>query len=145
MTSITAGGRVALLGLLAAFLLGLSAFVTVAPAWAGPVEWREVPATAEGRQWWDAGSLRIDRDGRLSVLSRFQPAAATAAEGEENPQPPSATLYVMQLDCDQVLFRDVSVNGLPRFRSPWQAVGDDELGAAVIHQACSAWAERLSS
>ncbi|HJL68881.1 MAG TPA: hypothetical protein QGG77_04385, partial [Prochlorococcaceae cyanobacterium Gl_MAG_24] len=24
---------------------------------AGPVEWREVPATDAGQQWWDLGSL----------------------------------------------------------------------------------------
>jgi hypothetical protein len=112
----------------------------LAPAWAGPVDWHEVPATAEGRQWWDAGSLRIDRDGRLSVLSRFQPAPAET-EGEEAGRPVPGSLYVMQLDCDQALFRDVSVNGLPRFRSPWQAVADDALGGAVIREACAAWAE----
>jgi hypothetical protein len=104
------------------------------------VDWHEVPATSEGRQWWDAGSLRIDRDGRLSVLSRFQPAPATA-EGEEAGRPVPGSLYVMQVDCDQALFRDVSVNGLPRFRSPWQAVADDALGGAVIREACAAWAE----
>jgi hypothetical protein len=48
----------------------------------------------------------------------------------------------MQLDCDQQLFRDVSVNGLPRFRSEWQTVADDELGASVIREACQAWSER---
>jgi hypothetical protein len=48
----------------------------------------------------------------------------------------------MQLDCDQQLFRDTSVNGLPRFRSEWQAVAEDALGAAVIQQACAAWADR---
>ena len=33
--------------LLAALVLGVS------PAWAGPVEWVEVPATEAGQQWWD--------------------------------------------------------------------------------------------
>jgi hypothetical protein len=112
------------------------------PAWAGPVDWHEVPATTEGRQWWDAGSLRIDRDGRLSVLSRFQPAPPASSEAEEAGRSGPASLYVMQLDCDQALFRDVSVNGLPRFRSPWQAVADDALGGAVIREACAAWADQ---
>jgi hypothetical protein len=53
-------------------------------ALAGPVDWHEVTATAEGRQWWDAGSLRLSRDGNLSVLSRFQP-AADEAEGQRPP------------------------------------------------------------
>ncbi len=111
-------------------------------AMAAPVDWHEVPATAQGRQWWDAGSLRLDREGRLSVLSRFQPAPPETPPGEEAPRPPAASLYVMQLDCDQLLFRDVSVNGLPRFRAEWQAVADDELGAAVIREACQAWSGR---
>lgn len=111
-------------------------------AWAGPVDWHEVTATAEGRQWWDAGSLHLNREGRLSVLSRFQPAPPESPPGEEAARPPAASLYVMQLDCDQNLFRDVSVNGLPRFRAEWQAVADDELGAAVIREACQAWSGR---
>ena len=123
-------------GLLAALLLVAMVLLAPAAALAGPVDWQEVPATAEGRQWWDAGSLRLDREGRLSVLSRFQP-----AEGSEG----AAALYVMQLDCDQQLFRDTSVNGLPRFRSEWQAVAQDALGAAVIQQACAAWSERHPS
>lgn len=115
----------------------------LAPAWAGPVDWHEVPPTAEGRQWWDAGSLRIDRDGRLSVLSRFQPAPTATAAGEEPARPGPGSLYVMQLDCGQALFRDVSVNGLPRFRSPWQAVADDALGGEVIREVCAAWADQM--
>jgi hypothetical protein len=136
-----------LLGLLLGLLIGgASALLPAQAAAAAPVDWREVPATAEGRQWWDAGSLRIDRDGRLSVLSRYRPAAAKevaeTAEGPEQTRPPVASLYVMQLDCDQQLFRDVSVNGLPRFRSEWQTVADDKLGASVIREACQAWSER---
>lgn len=42
------------------------------PAWAGPVEWHEVAATNEGRQWWDSGSLRINKSGNLTLLSRYQ-------------------------------------------------------------------------
>jgi hypothetical protein len=133
--------RLGLLLLLLCLGASLSSFVRVAPAWAGPVEWHEVPATAEGRQWWDSGSLRIDREGRLSVLSRFQP-APPPSEGEDSGRPPAGSLYVMQLDCDEALFRDVSVNGLPRFRAPWQPVAEDELTAAVIREACAAWAER---
>ena len=36
-------------------------------AWAGPVEWIEVPATEEGQQWWDKGSLRLNRRGELTA------------------------------------------------------------------------------
>lgn len=133
--------------LLAQLLALLLSLVLLAPAAAAaPVDWHEVPATAEGRQWWDAGSLRIDRDGRLSVLSRYQPSSPDPqpeeTSGSETPRSAAASLYVMQLDCDQELFRDVSVNGLPRFRAEWQPVGEDDLGASVIREACRAWGER---
>ena len=122
------------------------------PAWAGPVDWREVPASATGRQWWDAGSLRRDRRGTLSVLSRFQP--LSESEGREAPQTiaaagsleanprsarqPLGTLVVMELDCDLSLYRDVSVNGLPRFNATWQPTGGDPLVMATLQEACAA-------
>ena len=108
----------------------------VAPVLAGPVEWIEVPATDAGQQWWDRGSVRIDRDGYRTVLSRFTPAATE--DGEQ----PSGELYVMQLDCSQELYRDKQVNGLPRFRAEWQPAGDDGLITSVIEAVCT---EPLSS
>jgi hypothetical protein len=99
-------------------------------AWAGPVDWREVPASDQGRQWWDAGSLRRDRRGTLSVLSRFQP-----AEGPENAL---GTLLVMDLDCADGRIRDRSINGLPQWKAAWTSVAADPLMAAVLHQACAA-------
>ena len=121
------------------------------PASAGPVNWQEVAPTAEGRQWWDTGSLRYSRDGRLSVLSRFQPAPAEPADpadpaavasaepaGPGNPPSTPGTLYMMQLDCDEHLYRDTSVNGLPRLRAEWQPTGNDDLTAEVLAEACAA-------
>ena len=107
-----------------------------AAAWAGPVDWQEVESSAEGRQWWDAGSLRFDREGRLSVLSRFQPAAA--ADAAEDARPPTGQLYVMQLDCDEELYRDTAVNGLPRWGATWQPAAGDNLTIRVLHAACAA-------
>lgn len=153
-------------------------------AWAGPVSWVEVPPTAEGRQWWDEGSLRRNRTGHLTVLSRFQaapqpdaavpsrgggeqvpaagptvatpsgsesalPASTPAPTGSLPPgldQRPAATrsapsisrLYVMELDCDQGLYRDISINGLPQFGASWQPTGSDDLTAEVLRQACAA-------
>ena len=59
----------------AGFLAGLVVWLGCLPsvALAGPVNWQDVPTTAEGRQWWDSGSLRATKTGHLSVLSRFQP------------------------------------------------------------------------
>jgi len=110
---------------LAGLLLVLS--LPLAAAWAGPVDWHEVQPTADGRQWWDDGSLRVNRNGMLSVLSRFQPADSDQGE-----------LYVMEIDCGQRLYRDTAVNGLPRWGAQWQPVSGDGLIASVIDESCLA-------
>jgi hypothetical protein len=126
-----------LLALLVPVLLVLGlALGPAARAWAGPVDWQEVEASAAGRQWWDAGSLRFDRQGRLSVLSRYQPAADPQAP--DDARPPLGRLYVMQLDCDEALYRDTAVNGLPRWGATWQPVAGDDLTSRVLQAACSA-------
>ena len=141
-------------------LLLLPAALVLSPAgpvWAGPVSWQELPASAEGRQWWDSGSLRLSRQGNLTVLSRFQPTpdldTAGAALADRNaPVPEGAdpgsrslrqspgTLYVMELDCDQALYRDLAVNGLPRWGSPWQPAGPDDLVRRLLKEVCAAGA-----
>jgi len=139
VTALRWNGAARWLGHRLAPLLALVLLLLVpGPAAAGPVDWQEVPATAEGRQWWDAGSLRFDRQGRLSVLSRFQPPAPAAQEGEAPERPAIGTLYVMQLDCDQALYRDTSVNGLPQWQAEWRPVAGDGLMTSVLNEACAA-------
>ena len=135
MTVLHRFGAAALLGPCLALLLVL---VGAAPLWCAPVEWHEVPASEAGQQWWDAGSLRVDRGGYLSVLSRFQPSAS-----EDQKRPPLADLYVMQIDCGQGLYRDTSVNGLPRWNAEWHLGSEDPLVAAVLADACEAGAALL--
>ena len=118
--------------LLAALVLGVLILVGAGPAAvAGPVEWIEVPSTDAGQQWWDRGSIREDRQGMRTVLSRFTPAAKD--DGEQ----PNGSLYVMQLDCGQALYRDKQVNGIPKFRAEWQPAGNDDLIDSVINAVCS--------
>ncbi len=116
-------------------------------AWAGPVDWHEVPASADGRQWWDAGSLRMNRNGNLTVLSRFQPAPPedqpANADGSE-PRPPASDLYVMEIDCAQSLYRDTSINGIPQWGSTWQAPAKDDLIGDTIQASCEAGADLLA-
>jgi len=153
------------LALLLALAIGLAA---PAIAWAGPVDWQELPATADGRQWWDAGSLRLTKSGNLSVLSRFQPApepgssepatrpgasttaTAGAEPGADEPaaglkRPKPSDLYVMEIDCDQLLFRDTSINGLPQWGSQWQPVGGDGLIEETVAAVCEAGRPLLAS
>jgi hypothetical protein len=110
-----------------------------ATALAGSVEWHEVPATAEGRQWWDAGSLRLSRSGNLSVLSRYLPPR------DDDGRPRMGDLYVMEIDCGQRLYRDTTVNGVPRFGAEWSAAGGDALVSAVIEESCQAGASLLQA
>ena len=132
--------------LLAAFCTVLCAVLSAgllllaAPAWAGPVDWHEVAQGPEGRQWWDAGSLRLNRNGNLTVLSRFQPAAGEA----ESQRPPANDLYVMEVDCGQTLFRDTSINGFPQWNSSWQPAGPDGLIEETIAAVCAAGAPLLA-
>jgi len=133
------------------------------PAWAGPVEWQEVPSSEAGRQWWDRGSLRLTKEGTLTVLSRFQAAAESdsigpaaipapqapsqdaAATPERRPRQPSSELYVSEIDCDQELMRDTSINGIPQWRASWQPVAGDGLMEAVVQAVCEAGGQLLAS
>ena len=83
--------------LLATLLFAL--LLIALPVRAGQVEWKEVPSTDEGQQWWDAGSLRLKKDGTVSVLSRY-------SLRQEDDRPALGTLVVMEIDCDQMLYRD---------------------------------------
>jgi hypothetical protein len=105
---------------------------------AGPVDWQEVPASPQGRQWWDAGSLRRDRQGRLSVLSRFQPAPGPDQDKDGTLLQRPGTLYVMDIDCGQELYRDRAVNGLPRWGASWALANGDPLAQSTLRAACAA-------
>ena len=100
------------------------------PVFAGPVDWREVPSTSEGQQWWDAGSVRRTKGGNVSVLSRY-------SLKTEDDSPALGTLVVMEIDCDQSLYRDTQKNGLPRFKADWEAPAKDDLITEVINAVCS--------
>ena len=116
--------------LLALLILVVTQPVVAQPVFAGPVDWREVPSTSEGQQWWDAGSVRRTREGNVSVLSRY-------SLKTEDESPALGTLVVMEIDCDQSLYRDTQKNGLPRFRADWEAPAKDDLITEVINAVCS--------
>ena len=127
-----------ILGRLVAILLLLVVFSSAgSAAFAGPVDWHEVASSDDGRQWLDGGSLRRSREGNVSVLTRFQ-----APTTEEKPRP-SNDLYVMELDCDQALFRDTSINGLPQFGAQWQPTAGDNLITRVVTEVCAVASETL--
>ena len=106
------------------------------PVFACQVEWLEVPSSGEGQQWWDAGSLRLKKDGTVSVLSRY-------SLRQEDDRPALGTLVVMEIDCSQQLYRDKQKNCLPQFRAEWQPSGSDPLIDGVLSGVCSS--DELSS
>jgi hypothetical protein len=114
----------------------LAVILCASPVFAGQVEWREVPSSGEGQQWWDAGSLRLKKDGTVSVLSRY-------SLRQEDDRPALGTLVVMEIDCSQQLYRDKQKNGLPQFRAEWQPSGSDPLIDGVLSGVCSS--DELSS
>lgn len=116
--------------LLASLVVVLMQMAVAQQVFAGPVDWREVPSTSEGQQWWDAGSVRRTREGNVSVLSRY-------SLKTEDESPALGTLVVMEIDCDQSLYRDTQKNGLPRFRADWEAPAKDDLITEVINAVCS--------
>lgn len=133
------------LGAVYGLLLGLLLLSGLAqPLLAGPVDWQEVPVTSEGQQWWDRGSLRLNKNGNLTVLSRFQPPTPEAGADGKEVRPPASSLYVMELDCAQRLYRDTSVNGLPQWGSQWQASANDGLIESTIEAVCAAGEELLA-
>jgi hypothetical protein len=111
-------------------VLVLALILWAAPVCAGQVEWREVPSSGEGQQWWDAGSLRLKKDGTVSVLSRY-------SLRQEDDRPALGTLVVMEIDCSQQLYRDKQKNGLPQFKAEWQPSGSDSLIDGVLSGVCS--------
>ena len=110
--------------------LVVALILCASPVFAGQVEWREVPSSGEGQQWWDAGSLRLKKDGTVSVLSRY-------SLRQEDDRPALGTLVVMEIDCSQQLYRDKQKNGLPQFRAEWEPSGSDPLIDGVLSGVCS--------
>ena len=79
------------------------------------------------------------------MLSRFQPAAPEPEATGPSGRGTASTLYVMELDCDQELYRDISINGFPQFRAEWQAASGDALSTEILRAACRAGAPLLAS
>jgi hypothetical protein len=115
------------------------------------VEWHEVAASGEGRQWWDSGSLRTNKSGNITVLSRYQSIDQSIDSSQSRGQPNGAQgqvakqrnrtrtdLYVMEIDCGQRIYRDTSINGIPQFNGTWLPSGGDKLIDGVVSEACGA-------
>jgi hypothetical protein len=86
------------------------------------VEWHEVAATSEGRQWWDSGSLRTNKNGNLTLLSRYQSTPQSAPKSTAQSIEPIQSIERSNENQDQAnkqpnKFQDQAIKQSPRART----------------------------
>ena len=112
------------------FSFNLLIFVQKASA-IGDVDWLLLKENNDGKEWIDLGSIKKIKNNEISVLTKyFQNPNKEIVKGETN-------LYLMKINCDKREYKDISVNGIPSFKSKWKISNDDELIDVVIDKSCS--------
>tara|TARA_B100000900_G_C20083105_1_gene514854 strand:+ start:20 stop:412 length:393 start_codon:yes stop_codon:yes gene_type:complete len=97
----------------------------------GEVDWLLLKENKDGKEWVDLGSIKKIRNNEISVLTKyFQNPIEEKVKGETN-------LYVMRINCENREYKDISINGIPNFKSKWKTSNDDELIDVVIDKSCS--------
>ena len=97
----------------------------------GNVDWVLLKENKDGKEWLDRGSIKPLRNGEISVLTKFFKNPTESNDDGE------LSLYVMRINCDDMKFKDTSINGIPQFNSKWQTSKNDELIDIVIENSCS--------
>ncbi len=101
-------------------------------AFASNINWKEVPSNESGSQWWDTNSLKVINQGNLSVRSKFIPTLTNTSIEASSPN-----IYVMSIDCNRKLFRDLEVNGISKVNPKWESANGDALINEVINDVCN--------
>jgi len=97
----------------------------------GEVDWLLLKENNDGKEWVDLGSIRKIKNNEISVLTKFfQNPNKEKVKGETN-------LYVMRINCETREYKDISVNGIPSFKSQWETSNGDELIDVVIDKSCN--------
>ena len=97
----------------------------------GEVDWLLLKENNDGKEWIDLGSIKQIKDNEISVLSKyFQNPSKEKINGQTN-------LYVMNINCDNREYKDISANGIPIFNAKWKTSNNDELIDIVIDKSCS--------
>ena len=97
----------------------------------GNVDWVLLKENKDGKEWLDRGSIKLLRNGEISVLTKFYKNPTESNNDGE------LSLFVMRINCDDKKFKDTSINGIPQFNSKWQTSKNDELIDIVIENSCS--------
>jgi len=96
----------------------------------GNVDWVLLKENDDGKEWLDKGSIKQLPNNEISVLTKFFKNPTNSDDGE-------LSLYVMRINCNEKMFKDTSINGIPQFNSKWQTSNNDELIDVVIENSCS--------
>ena len=97
----------------------------------GNVDWVLLKENNDGKEWIDMGSIKEINNGELTVLTKFLINPKESSDKEQ------LSLYVMKINCNDKIFKDTSINGIPQFGSKWQSSNNDELIEVVIEKGCS--------
>ena len=97
----------------------------------GNVDWFLLKENNDGKEWIDMGSIKEINAEEITVLTKF------LKNPEESRDKEQLSLYVMKINCNDKIFKDTSINGIPQFGSKWQTSNNDELIDVVIEKGCS--------
>jgi len=101
----------------------------------GNVDWVLLKENNDGKEWLDKGSIKSLPNGEISVLTKFYMNPNDSDDDGE------LSLYVMRINCEEKIFKDTSINGIPQFNSKWQSSNNDELIEVVIEKSCQEFIE----
>ena len=90
--------------------------------------WVQVKSNQYGQQWIDLKSLKRISSTQVNTISRFD----STKDGKWNQY-----LYVMNIDCEKNLYKDISENGIINSKQSWLAPNGDTLIEALINKACT--------
>ena len=97
----------------------------------GNVDWVLLKENNDGKEWIDMGSIKEINSEEITVLTKFLRNPKESSDKEQ------LSLYVMRINCNDKIFKDTSINGIPQFGSKWQSSNNDELIDVVIEKGCS--------
>ena len=90
--------------------------------------WVQVKSNQYGQQWIDLNSLKRINHNQVKISSRFD----STKDGKWNQY-----LYVMNIDCEKKLYKDISENGIINSKQSWVAPNGDNLIEALMIKACT--------
>ena len=97
----------------------------------GNVDWVLLKENNDGKEWIDMGSIKEINTEEITILTKFLKNPKESSDKEQ------LSLYVMRINCNDKIFKDTSINGIPQFGSKWQTSNNDELIEVVIEKSCS--------